>query len=621
METVAEVVRRAQTNYRAGSVKLGDYVDFDMRFTIEKIYAYLNSKQISGDTDSLKRKKPFFNIVRAAVNIWYRATDLDRKDIKFVPTTNSSVILAFVANVMLQNWMNHAKFGQFLNKWGRTMAEYGGAISKFVERGGKLIALVIPWSRSIPDPIDFNALPSIELFYRTKEQLQNMATPGHPDYAHYEKDQVDKLVDAAEKARETSGGSPQDSDARFIELFEVHGYFDSRLLLKDPNENSDATPNFTNQIHIVSVVQGEKEDWQDFELYKGPEAKNPVRKDSLIDEEGRTLPIGAVETLFDAQFMANHSMKAWKDNMDLASKLIFQTADENFTSRNLLSAVEQGEVLTYNKEKGPLAKVPTDSYDLSNIRLFLQQWLMIGNEQAATPDVIKGNTLPSGTPFSLASYMGTQANSLFELMTENKALALEDMMREFVIPYLRKQLKNKDQVAAILDDSGVHEIDAMYIPKQAVRNYNKRTKEKVLFGLPVQPYDAISEEAAVKNGLSSLGNKRFFTPDELGQKQWDELFSDFEWDNIRVEIVNENTDKQVVLQTLATVLQTIATNPAVLQDENARMVFSQILNETGRLSPLQFIPTPKSTVPTVPSPQGTPGDVSKIADLSKTPAA
>ena len=80
-ESLHSLVREAQENLTRGADKIGDYVEWSLYDTIQRIYAYLNSKHISGSTDSLGRDKPFFNIVSAAVNIWYRATDIDRKDI------------------------------------------------------------------------------------------------------------------------------------------------------------------------------------------------------------------------------------------------------------------------------------------------------------------------------------------------------------------------------------------------------------------------------------------------------------------------------------------------------------------------------------------------------------
>src|SRR3990167_8898426 len=132
-QSIHELIREAEENYKTGKTRLGDYVEWSMRDTVEKIIAYSNSKPTTGETDSLGRKKPFFNIVTAAVNIWYRATDIDRKDIVVLPNSSSTVVAAFLANVILQQWMKKARFGVFLNEWGRTLAQYGGAIVKFVE--------------------------------------------------------------------------------------------------------------------------------------------------------------------------------------------------------------------------------------------------------------------------------------------------------------------------------------------------------------------------------------------------------------------------------------------------------------------------------------------------------
>src|SRR3990167_803279 len=101
--SIPEIVTNAKQNYLHGSTKLGDYVDFSMHEVIEKTTAYINSKHISGDKDSLGRDKPFFNIITAAVNIWYRATDIDRKDIVIRPNKLSNTFLAFMASVILQN--------------------------------------------------------------------------------------------------------------------------------------------------------------------------------------------------------------------------------------------------------------------------------------------------------------------------------------------------------------------------------------------------------------------------------------------------------------------------------------------------------------------------------------
>jgi len=229
MKTICEIVREAETNYTSGTTKLGDYVDFSLRETVEKINAYSYSKHTSGDKDSLGRDKPFFNINSAAQNIWYRATDIDRKNIKFIPETMASVPLVFVANIILKKWMDKNHFGQFLNSWGRTLARYGSAVPKFIEKKGELIPSIIAWNRIICDSIDFDATPRIEKFYKTPAQLRKMG---------YDEKKVDALI-VATQSRKTLAGQTKDLKNDFIELYEVHGEMDARLLQDDPDLSDD----------------------------------------------------------------------------------------------------------------------------------------------------------------------------------------------------------------------------------------------------------------------------------------------------------------------------------------------------------------------------------------------
>ena len=80
---IGELVRKLETNFiSGGGSQTSKYVNTDFYEDISTIYAYLDSKHLSGLTDSLGREKPFSNIVIGARNVWYRATDIDRKNIK-----------------------------------------------------------------------------------------------------------------------------------------------------------------------------------------------------------------------------------------------------------------------------------------------------------------------------------------------------------------------------------------------------------------------------------------------------------------------------------------------------------------------------------------------------------
>lgn len=540
--------------------------------TIETIDAYLNSRHTSGETDSLDREKPFFNIVTSAVNIWYRATDLDRRNIRVKASKESDYVSALLATVHLQMWMKKNRFGAFLNQWGRALARYGSAVVKFVEKDGELIPSVVRWQDIIVDAVDFDNNMKVEKLYYTPAQLKKNKA--------YDQEVVEALMSAKE-ARENQDGQKKDNKNDYIEVYEVHGELPLSLL----TDKEDDEETLRQQMHVVSFVKGKDNKFQDFTLYAGKEKKDPYMITHLIEESGRTLSIGAVEYLFDAQWMTNHSVKAMKDQLDLASKLIFQTADANFIGTNVLTAIETGDILIHDGSE--LTQVNNGSHDIASLQSFSNQWRVLSQDITSTPDAIRGNTLPSGTAYRQAAILNSESHSLFEIMTENKGQHLEDMLRVHVIPHLLTKMDTTEEIAATLDEQGIQEIDAKYVPAKAVKNYNNRVIEQVLEGSIPEPFDQMQEENAVKESLATTGNQRFFKPSEIPTKKWKEAFADLVWD-LDVEITNENTDKEATIATLSTVLSSIAQNPMLLQDPNARMILGKILEETGRLSPLQL---------------------------------
>ncbi len=572
---IGEFVRKAEQDFISGFTQTSQYVSESLYQDISKIEAYLASKHTSGETDSKGRDKPFFNVVLAARNIWFRATDIDRKDIRIKATKSQDFITSFLATIHLQDWMRRENFGQFLNDWGTTLASYNSAIVKFVESEGKLHSIVIPWTKIICDQVNFAGNPKIEILEFTPSQLMK--------HKGYDQDIVDKLLDALE-ARKTAGGQKKDNKNDYIRLYEVHGELAlSNLTGKEKDEDT-----FVQQMHVVSFVASkEKGTFDDFTLISGRESKDPYMLTCLIPEVDGSISLnGAVKNLFEAQWMMNHTVKAIKDQLDLASKLIFQTSDGNFVGQNALYAIESGDILIH-KPNEPLTSIQNNSHDIVSLQAFGAQWKALAQEITSTPDILMGNNMPSGTAYRQAAIIQQESHSNFEIMTENKGLAIEQMLRQFIIPFLKKKMDTSKEISATLEANDLARVDKAYISYVAIESINQKAIKTVLTGgIPDQP-DLQGEMNNIQGGLANMGNVRFFKPSELSDKTWKEVFKDLEWD-VEVQITNEASDRQATLATLTTVLQSIGSNPMILQDPNMKMLFNKILSETGIVSPLEI---------------------------------
>jgi hypothetical protein len=480
--------------------------------------------------------------------------------------------------------MQKENFGVFLNEWGRTLSRYGSAVTKFIETEGKLHAMVIPWNRLIVDAVDMENDVVIEVLELTPAQL--LKRKG------YDADIVDKLLDTA-VARETLDKQKKDMKPNFIKLYEVHGEMPlSYLTGKEEDENE-----YVQQMHVISFVASKDiGKYDDFCLYKGKEEKNPYMLTHLIKEDGRTMSIGAVESLFEAQWMLNHTKKQIKDQLDLSSKLIFQTSDGNFVGQNALNSIETGDIMIHAPNQ-PLTQIANNSHDITSLQNDGSELKALGNEITGVSESMMGNAAPSGTAWRQVEALLNESHSLFELMTENKGLALEEMLRTFIIPYIKKQMDTADEITATLESYHLDRIDKMYVPYEATKRLGRKVIRQIIdtqtFPLLTQEMQD-QEEQEVKAELDAQGNQRFFKPDELTDMTWKELFKDLEWE-LEVDITGEQAQNQADMATLATVFQTVVSKQGQPMSPEEKLLFNKILMKTGTVSPIELADSNRQT--------------------------
>ena len=592
-QSIGDIVRKAESDYKSGNTQISKYVEHSLSDTLEQINAYLYSRHVSGPTDSLGRDKPFFNIVVSAANIWMRATDIDRQNIRIRASKEKDWFKSFFATVFIQDWMRRAGFGTYLNDWGRTLSRYGSAITKIVQNSDGLSISVVPFSNIIFDAVDFDNNPKIEVLELNMAQLrQRIKTHG------YDAESVDALEDALE-SRETLDRRKKDNKNEYIKLYEVHGLLPKSLLTNKDTEENDDDDVYVQQMHVIAFVgqkKGRKSEYQDFTLVCGREKYDPYRLDSLIKEEGRALGIGAVEYLFESQWMLNHSQKTIKDQLDLASKLIFQTTDTNFLGNNILTDVENGDVLI-TEPNTSISPFPNQAHDITNWQNYGSTWKSLGNELVGISEAMLGVSPKSGTAWRQTEAMLSESYNLFELMTENKGLALEDMFRSRIIPYLKTKMDTKEEITAVLQEFDINRIDGRHINTTATNIVNRQLVEKVLNGEEPTPEEQAilmkENKDKIASDLKELGNQRFFKPDEIDEKTWKDVFEDMEWD-LEIDITGEAKNSRDELTTLNTMLQVVM-NPAFEANPKAKAIVGRILENTGAMSPIEY-----SSLPSIP---------------------
>lgn len=570
-DTLASRVRQNINNYITGTTKVGKYVDLSLYDIVETIVAYKNEKHISGEYDSEGREKPFYSIGIPASNVWFRATDIDTKNIKVKAKQLDKVFISTIQNLLLQDWMNKYHFGLFLNEWGKSLADFGSSVIKSVEKDGEVKLNLVPWTRMVCDSIDFESDIQIEKLVLSVQDLVNNKM--------YDKETVKSLLEAR-TTRKNLAGENIDNNSNFIEVYEVHGVLPLSYLT---DEEADEYT-YVQQMHIISyVAKGNSSDeYEDFTLFKGKEKRSPYTLTHLLPDENFVLGFGAYRYLFQAQWMVNHTQKAIKDMLDHSTKIVYQTSDPTFLGQNADTSADHGDILI-TAPNAPLTQLNNSSHDISPLMAQVTTWTGQGKEITSTPDAITGATMPSGTAYRQVAVLNREAHSLFKVMMDTKSFYLTKILKEIVVPALLKKVDTTEELAAYLDSSELAKIDTMYINGKAAQIANNMNIETILSGKISEGVDTEGIKAGLKEDLSLMGNQRFFKPSELDDKTWKEIIKDAPWE-VEYEITGETSDKEAEIATFTTIMQAVSADPTIVNNP----LFRMLVETSGAISPIQL---------------------------------
>jgi hypothetical protein len=580
MDSIYAFVKEQRDNYRTRTVEITPGYEFSQYQTLRTIELYHGSKFTSGNKDSLGREKPFYNITKFRVNVAVRATDLDTKDVKIESERpgKEAYVQSFLLSLKNRNWMKTSNFAGFLNAMGQTRAKYGHVLVKKVEREGELELHVMRWRDMITDQLDITSGVKIERHYYTPAALKTEAPKNWKN--------LDEAIEAAKKSQKAEVANPAQKQnltpGANIEVYEVHGVLPTCYLAGTSEKYPDdygSDDEYERQMHVVVLDESDKEETQGVTLYAGIEDADPYKDLAYESVDGRGLGVGVVEDLFEAQVWTNYSVKQKKDMLDLASKMIFQTTDQNLDAKNVLTDLENGAILTTGPNSS-IAQVNNVPANLPAFSELISEW----NEQAqnvtSTYPAILGQSPGSGTAYRMIAALSNEASALFAYRRQQAEIFIGQIYRDWILPFLVSELKNTKELVANLEGE---ELDMISTALASAKS-SKFAKDKILSGKVADaqgnitlPQDVQQVFAQTKQDAVNGGPRRGFTlPDDV-MKDWEGSVS------VITGSEQENTDQ--VLGALFNVFQTIAKFPQALQDPTMQRLFSQILEKSG-VSPL-----------------------------------
>src|SRR3990167_1109692 len=554
--------------------------------TLKRIDLYYNSQFETGSKDSLGKRKYFFNITKPPCDVATKFIDLDTKDINLISVHPDNETKVWLMQRELTQWMKESGFGHLLNTVAVDYPKYGSVVLKIVE--GRAHKVNLQNLRMDPASENLKKSPFVyEVHLMTLNEIKDRGwkTKGLP------------------------------KDKYLYEVWECYDYNGQGWNLsiraeafqrKENQESAEAKLSQVSgaQVGESRVEKGGEGPGQDYlpatELWKTKVSELPYRELHWEKLPGRWLGFGFCEYLVENQVAENEAENLERRALFFKALQFWQTKDDN-VGRNVISDLENGDILRVNSEVTPVAK---DNSDLAAFNVTRTRWGGNTERKTFTFDAARGENLPSRTPLGVAQLSAGMIASFFDLKKENYGLFIKDLVLKDIIPSFKLKKRGEHLITFLGSDSEIDKLDraiaevAVYseIKKFAVKHQRIPSKEE--------------RETLVKLVEREVKGKR-----NRYIKAPDSYYEDAE-SMVDIIVTGEQLDTGLKNQTLQVFIQQVGTNPAILMNKVTRTALFWALELSG-------IPPPDLNISDediTPMPQGGSVSAPQLAPPARIPA-
>lgn len=589
------------TQYEDTPIDIMDKLQFTQYKIIRMCEFYSNSRFIDGQLDEIGREKPFYNIVNFRVTLAKVATALDVKDIQIESDEPSDWVRSMFLNHEAYEWMKEINFANFLKDFTQKRAKYGGVLAKKSMQKGVLHIDTCDWRNMVTDQVDMLGGVIIENHYMTPVELSKKESSW---------DNVEEAIKLATQKKLTRkrGYNQEQYTTTRVTVREVHGEFPVAFLKDAKGEDYDDNDlyKYSLQRYFLSTIGTQKFIFSADEVSELPYDYIPWE-----EMPGRALGRGVIEDSEEAQIWTNDSVINEKHAMDLAGKVVVKTTSKKL-GNNILT-VDNGKI--FELENG----ATLDALELSPAALGefenqIERWQKQADYSTSSFDANTGANPPADTPYSQTALLNQVAGKPFDYRREEAGQFIQRLFTNWITPYLIKKLYKGHILRSEFSDEELAVIDASF----AIDKTNKTVLKKML-GVNFQ--DLLKGQKLTPTPDEYAGsiqqNKSMLRGKDRYIKFPTNYFDDTET-KVTVQTTNEMRNKQAIMQSLSTILQTVSQsfNPQtgefmILKDPVLSRIFGKIVEIAGAdISPttlgISANPQPTSTpTPSTPAPAPT----------------
>lgn len=565
------------------NINLVEGLPFRQKDTIKMIEYYSASRYLgpvsggNAQRDELGREKPFYNILNGMCDVENAAKDIDTKDISVTSDDGQHYTESFLMTKDIYEWMKEINFAKTLNDMRDTHTKYGSLLVKkctsYTDDGEKTLRIEIPeWKNVITDQVNIKTGAVVEVHYKLPSELLAME--------EWDQEAISGIVEKASK----------EGAGKRVPVYEIRGNFPKSFIKdiegKKPTKKDEKT--FSYQLYYLAGEYTNREQVPatsslDFSskltpLYWEDDTDKVYKYLARKPKAGRAFGIGVMEEGSESQVWTNDAVLKQQRAMEYTTKVIGQSASKKLRGRNMLTEVDDGQILEHEDGKPvtPLNLLPAGG--LGQYEMLINQWFSQLERTTSGFRAQRGEEPPSGTPFRLQAMVLQQSNSVFQDLQEELGIFITELFTDWVMPYLAKKLNQEHILSHEFAIEELKEIDGNFARYQA----NEMTKEAILAGQVVSPeqYAGFMEQAS--QAIKQTKGQRFLKVPKDYYKKFKA--------KITVNVTGEQRNKAATLESLLNIMTVYAKNPSIAQDPVLMQIFLRIVELSGAgISPVQLV--------------------------------
>jgi hypothetical protein len=438
-KTTSSLFTRIETeidNYLSKSIELSPGVNFSQYTLINRIYKFTNHDQSGEKINSDLSYNYWFDVISPRVDSEVKNLRFDTKNILlFSNNPRKDFAAVFVSNASLKNWLSENGEDLKLKTAVERFSANGNVGFKKIDGGYEIVDDLNTFiTNTKAESVDDTDI--IERHEMLASQMKRMKA--------WDQEKVDYVI--KELGNKSFSATPESTEisttGKRYEIYEFTGEvsekeYNKAIGVKEEGDENDyflakivvagLQKNKTGEKYVLfsEKLKGKISDWYNY-AHRGR-------------YNGRFWRVGMYELLFDHQLRANEIGNGLARGLEWSSKVVFKTSDGS-VMQNIRADIENGDIV----QAKDLSQLEVRMQGVDQLIADWNRLMSDADRLANSYDVVRGEAMPSQTPFRMGMLMDQNAGKLFVLLRQKITLPYKRVFREWVLPELWKDMKGKD---------------------------------------------------------------------------------------------------------------------------------------------------------------------------------